>query len=94
VPDTALSLRAHPTARPKLDLVKFDGNGVARIHKIDTGRLREVPGGEPDRRDHREAVAVARDVVKELNGAISGGFTSAELEVVARWLGQITQRLS
>jgi hypothetical protein len=32
--------------------------------------------------------------VQELNSEISDGFTSEELDVVARWLGQITQRLS
>jgi DNA-binding MarR family transcriptional regulator len=50
-------------------------------------RLSLTPAG-------REAVTMAKDVVKELNAEISGGFTAAELDVVARWLGQITQRLS
>ncbi|GIE75352.1 transcriptional regulator [Actinoplanes philippinensis] len=42
----------------------------------------------------REAVGVARTVVTELNAELSDGFTGAELAVVARWLGHITQRLS
>ncbi|WP_433795138.1 MarR family winged helix-turn-helix transcriptional regulator [Actinoplanes sp. CA-252034] len=50
-------------------------------------RLRLTPAG-------REAVAAAKGVVKELNAEISDGFTDAELAVVARWLGHITQRLS
>ncbi|MEU4162388.1 MarR family winged helix-turn-helix transcriptional regulator [Actinoplanes sp. NPDC026670] len=50
-------------------------------------RLSLTPAG-------REAVAVARDVVKELNTEISDGFSDEELDVVARWLGRITQRLT
>ncbi|MFC4069399.1 MarR family winged helix-turn-helix transcriptional regulator [Actinoplanes subglobosus] len=50
-------------------------------------RLRLTPAG-------REAVATARGAVRELNAEISDGFTDAELDVVARWLGHITQRLS
>lgn len=42
----------------------------------------------------REAVATAKEVVKELNAELSDGFTPEELGVVARWLGQITQRLT
>ncbi|BEL08066.1 MarR family winged helix-turn-helix transcriptional regulator [Actinoplanes sichuanensis] len=50
-------------------------------------RLALTPAG-------REAVAAAKEVVRELNAEISDGFTDAELDVVARWLGQITQRLT
>lgn len=50
-------------------------------------RLSLTPAG-------REAVAVAKDVVKELNTEISDGFSDEELDVVARWLGRITQRLT
>lgn len=50
-------------------------------------RLRLTPAG-------REAVATAKGVVRELNAEISDGFTDAEMDVVARWLGHITQRLS
>ncbi|MDI6097156.1 MarR family winged helix-turn-helix transcriptional regulator [Actinoplanes sp. NEAU-A12] len=42
----------------------------------------------------REAVATAKEVVKELNTELSDGFTDEELAIVARWLGQITQRLT
>ncbi|MEV0898858.1 MarR family winged helix-turn-helix transcriptional regulator [Actinoplanes sp. NPDC049802] len=42
----------------------------------------------------RRAVAAAREVVTELNAELAGGFTDAELDVVARWLGRTTQRLT
>ncbi|MBO3741257.1 MarR family winged helix-turn-helix transcriptional regulator [Actinoplanes flavus] len=42
----------------------------------------------------RQAVGAAREVVAELNAELTDGFTAAELDVVARWLGRTTQRLS
>lgn len=42
----------------------------------------------------RTAVATATAVTAELNAELTDGFTGAEIDVVARWLGQITQRLT
>ncbi|GAA1639411.1 MarR family winged helix-turn-helix transcriptional regulator [Actinoplanes couchii] len=50
-------------------------------------RLSLTPAG-------REAVGTAKSVVRELNAAMSEGFTEAELTVIDRWLGHITHRLT
>jgi DNA-binding MarR family transcriptional regulator len=41
-----------------------------------------------------EAVDTAKAVVRELNTEMSEGFDAAELAVISRWLGHITQRLA
>ena len=90
VGDVAAALCASPSGISGLVSRLEKGGFVAKTP--DAGDARAVrlsltPAG-------REAVAVAKSVVRELNAEMSDGFDEAELAVISRWLGHITQRLA
>jgi len=90
VGDVSAALHASPSGISGLVSRLEKGGFVAK--KPDAGDARAVRLSLTPR--GREAVVTAKAVTRELNAELAEGFTEGELDVVARWLGQITQRLT
>ncbi|HWS38864.1 MAG TPA: MarR family winged helix-turn-helix transcriptional regulator [Actinoplanes sp.] len=90
VGDVSAAMCASPSGMSGL-VSRLEKNGfVVKTPDADDARavrLNLTPAG-------REALATAKSVVRELNTAMSDGFTGAEIAVIDRWLGHITHRLT